>query len=120
MFTLIDMNTSVTYLATMQGVRSFGLGLALMPIQTDALNDLPLDLMSHGSAMYNTIRQIAGSLGTALLVTIMSISTSNFAAENVRISIEEATLHGIQVAYIVVTVISIVAAMMCLKLSKKK
>ncbi|MEG0286433.1 MAG: DHA2 family efflux MFS transporter permease subunit [Vagococcus sp.] len=120
MFTLIDMNTSVTYLAIMQGVRSFGLGLALMPIQTDALNDLPLDLMSHGSAMYNTIRQIAGSLGTALLVTIMSISTSNFAAENVGISIEEATLHGIQVAYIVVTVISIVAAMMCLKLSKKK
>lgn len=61
MFTLIDMNTTVTYLAIMQGVRSFGLGLALMPIQTDALNDLPLELMSHGSAMYNTIRQIAGS-----------------------------------------------------------
>ncbi|MGL4643994.1 MAG: DHA2 family efflux MFS transporter permease subunit [Vagococcus fluvialis] len=119
MFTLIDMNTTVTYLAIMQGVRSFGLGLALMPIQTDALNDLPLELMSHGSAMYNTIRQIAGSLGTALLVTIMSISTSNFAAENVGISIEEATLHGIQIAYIVVTVISVVAAVMCLKLSKK-
>ena len=119
MFTLIDMNTTVTYLAIMQGVRSFGLGLALMPIQTDALNDLPLELMSHGSAMYNTIRQIAGSLGTALLVTIMSISTSNFAAENVGISIEEATLHGIQIAYIVVTAISIVAAVMCLKLSKK-
>ncbi|MBO0436267.1 DHA2 family efflux MFS transporter permease subunit [Vagococcus fluvialis] len=119
MFTLIDMNTTVTYLAIMQGVRSFGLGLALMPIQTDALNDLPLELMSHGSAMYNTIRQIAGSLGTALLVTIMSISTSNFAAENVGISIEEATLHGIQIAYIVVTAISVVAAIMCLKLSKK-
>ncbi|MFW3538152.1 DHA2 family efflux MFS transporter permease subunit [Vagococcus fluvialis] len=119
MFTLIDMNTTVIYLAIMQGVRSFGLGLALMPIQTDALNDLPLELMSHGSAMYNTIRQIAGSLGTALLVTIMSISTSNFAAENVGISIEEATLHGIQIAYIVVTAISIVAAVMCLKLSKK-
>lgn len=119
MFTLIDMNTTVAYLAIMQGVRSFGLGLALMPIQTDALNDLPLELMSHGSAMYNTIRQIAGSLGTALLVTIMSISTSNFAAENVGISIEEATLHGIQIAYIVVTVISVVAAIMCLKLSKK-
>jgi EmrB/QacA subfamily drug resistance transporter len=119
MFTLIDMNTTVTYLAIMQGARSFGLGLALMPIQTDALNDLPLELMSHGSAMYNTIRQIAGSLGTALLVTIMSISTSNFAAENVGISIEEATLHGIQIAYIVVTAISVVAAVMCLKLSKK-
>lgn len=119
MFTLIDMNTTVIYLAIMQGVRSFGLGLALMPIQTDALNDLPLELMSHGSAMYNTIRQIAGSLGTALLVTIMSISTSNFAAENVGISIEEATLHGIQIAYIVVTAISVVAAVMCLKLSKK-
>ena len=119
MFTLIDMNTTVIYLAIMQGFRSFGLGLALMPIQTDALNDLPLELMSHGSAMYNTIRQIAGSLGTALLVTIMSISTSNFAAENVGISIEEATLHGIQIAYIVVTAISVVAAIMCLKLSKK-
>ena len=119
MFSLIDLETSMMYLAVMQVIRSFGLGLAMMPLQTDALNDLPLELMSHGSAMYNTVRQIAGSIGTALLVTVMSVSTSNFAASNVGVSIQEASLHGIKVAYVVVTVISLVAAFMCLMINKK-
>lgn len=117
MFSLISLETSLFYLVSMQAVRSFGLALALMPLQTDALNDLSLDLMSHGSAMYNTIRQIAGSLGTALLVTVMSISASKAALDPIITTPEEATLHGIKVAYLVVTAISLIAAGLCLKLN---
>src|SRR5262249_14532505 len=39
---------------------------------TEGMNQLPQHLHSHGTAMSNTLRQVAGSLGTALLVTIMS------------------------------------------------
>lgn len=120
MFSLVELNTSLTYLATVQGIRSFGLALAMMPLQTDALNDLPLELMSHGSAMYNTIRQIAGSIGTALLVTVMSLATTQYATNNVGVSIEVATLHGIKIAYIGVTIISLIATGLCLKLKTKE
>lgn len=120
LFSLINAGTSPLYLASMQAIRSFGLALALMPLQTEALNSLPLDIMSHGSAMYNTIRQIAGSLGTAVLVTVMSRGTASFALENVSASLETATIHGIKTAYIVATVITLVAAALCLLLTTSK
>ena len=120
MFSLIELDTSLSYLTMMQVVRSFGLALALMPLQTDALNDLPLEIMSHGSAMYNTIRQIAGSLGTAVLVTIMSISASSFMLDNPGMTLEEGNLHGIKVAYLAVTLITLVATGLTLMLNDKK
>lgn len=120
MLAQISLETSLFYLIAMQGIRSLGLALALMPLQTEALNALPLDLMSHGSAMFNTIRQIAGSIGTAVLVTVMSISTTSFAEKNIDLGLQMATIHGIQVAYIGATIITLIAAGFCLMLSKKE
>ncbi|MBP1039792.1 DHA2 family efflux MFS transporter permease subunit [Vagococcus sp. BWB3-3] len=120
MFTFISSETSLLYLSTMQGVRSFGLALALMPLQTEALNALSLDVMAHGSAMYNTVRQIAGSIGTAVLVTVMSRGTVGFAQANPSATLQAATVHGIQVAYIGATVITFIAAGFCLLLNTPK
>lgn len=44
----------------------------MMPLMTAGLNELPRHLNSHGTAMFNTMRQVSGSLGTAVLVTIMT------------------------------------------------
>ncbi|MCM3018346.1 hypothetical protein M3624_18890 [Priestia megaterium] len=44
----------------------------MMPIMTADMNQLPQHLISHGTALSNTIRQVAGSIGTAILVTIMT------------------------------------------------
>ncbi len=43
-----------------------------MPLNTAALNALPRELASHGSAVNNTVRQLAGAVGTAVIVTIYS------------------------------------------------
>jgi EmrB/QacA subfamily drug resistance transporter len=56
--------------------RMFGMSLLMMPIMTEGLNDLPRALNSHGTAMSNTMRQVAGSLGTAFLVTVMTNRTT--------------------------------------------
>ena len=58
-------------------VRSFGMSFIMMPIMTAGMNALPSRLVSHGNALVNTVRQLAGSIGTALLVTIMTMQTSN-------------------------------------------
>ena len=47
-----------------------------MPLNTAALNPLPLELGSHGSAVNNTVRQLAGAVGTAVIVTIFSLQTT--------------------------------------------
>ncbi|MDD1513690.1 multidrug resistance protein [Priestia megaterium] len=43
---------------------------------TAGMNQLPQHLISHGTALSNTIRQVAGSIGTAILVTIMTQQTT--------------------------------------------
>jgi hypothetical protein len=44
----------------------------MMTVMTEGLNQLPRHLGAHGTAASNTARQVAGSLGTAFLVTVMS------------------------------------------------
>ena len=49
-----------------------------MPIMTHTMNQLTPELNAHGSSMTNTIQQIAGSIGTAGLITILSTASKNF------------------------------------------
>src|SRR5690606_8241371 len=53
----------------------FGLSMVSMPVQTNGLNQLPVNMYPHGTAMNNTLNQVAGAIGTAFLITILSIRT---------------------------------------------
>jgi MFS family permease len=103
-FTRLDTSTSLVFMTIMYSVRMFGLSMVMMPIATAGLNQLPKRLIPHGAAMDNTMRQIAASVGTAILVTVMT--TSEGRAE--RIEIANPAIHGANVAFIVVSVLSLV------------
>ncbi|QAA21464.1 DHA2 family efflux MFS transporter permease subunit [Sporolactobacillus terrae] len=68
--------TTYGWIMFLYTARMFGMSLLMMPIMTEGLNNLPRELNSHGTAMSNTMRQVAGSLGTAFLVTVMSNRTT--------------------------------------------
>lgn len=70
MFANLSEDTSFTYLAVMNAIRVLGIALVMMPSTTLGLNQLPTHLIAHGTAMNNTFRQIAGAIGTAVLITI--------------------------------------------------
>ena len=72
--TMLGENTPLVYITVAYCIRLIGLSLVNMPINTWGLNSLENSIMSHGTAIGNTLRNVAGSLGTALLITIMSIS----------------------------------------------
>ena len=55
--------------------------MVMMPVSTNGLNQLPRHLYPHGTAMNNTLNQVAGAIGTALLVTIMTNRTESQAKE---------------------------------------
>lgn len=57
-----------------------------MPIVTECINQLPQHLISLGTALNNTIRQVAGSIGTAILVTIMTQQTTEHLAKAITTS----------------------------------
>ncbi|RJS60066.1 DHA2 family efflux MFS transporter permease subunit [Bacillus sp. PK3_68] len=71
-FTHLTSDTPYRSILMIYILRSFGMSLIMMPIMTAGMNVLPMKLIAHGTAMSNTIRQVAGSIGTAFLVTIMT------------------------------------------------
>src|SRR5699024_3566795 len=83
--------------------RMFGTAMVIMPVTTAALNQLPQRLIPHGTAMNNTMRQIAASVGTAILITVMTS-----AARDPRTHGVEGLIHGANVSFFVAGLIGVV------------
>lgn len=73
LFSKLTMEDSYLYLMTLYTVRMFGMSLVMMPVMTNGLNELPMDANPHGTAINNTLQQVSGAIGTAFLLTIMTI-----------------------------------------------
>ncbi len=53
-------------------IRGLGLGLLFSPLSAISLMDIPRQKMGQASGLFNTIRQIGGSFGVALLGTLLT------------------------------------------------
>jgi MFS family permease len=80
-FSRLTLETTYTQLIILNSIRMLGMSMVMMPVSTNGLNQLPRHLYPHGTAMNNTLNQVAGAIGTALLVTVMSTRTETHAAE---------------------------------------
>lgn len=123
MFTQLTLHSTVTFAALAQTIRSIGLVLILMPLQAEALKSLPLELVAHGTAMFQTTRQIAGSIGTSILITVMSLSSKYFATSQAlgQTATHQQTimLHGIKSAYNMTTILCLIALILTIALKNK-
>lgn len=115
MFTDLTATTSFTFLTVVNAVRMLGISMVMMPVTTAGLNQLPVRLIPHGSAMNNTMRQVSASIGTALLVTIMTSS----ALDPVKFG-TEGMIHGVNVAFMVAGVLAAIGIFMAFFLKKSE
>jgi DHA2 family multidrug resistance protein len=53
-------------------IRGFGLGFMFIPLSTIAINDISKAKMAQATGLFNTIRQIGGSFGVAILGTLLT------------------------------------------------
>ncbi len=53
-------------------IRGFGLGFMFIPLSTIAINDIPREKMAQATGLFNTIRQVGGSFGVAILGTLLT------------------------------------------------
>jgi len=81
MFSKLTLDTTYTELMLIYSARMFGMSMVMMPVMTNGLNQLPARYYPHGTAMNNTLQQVSGAIGSALLVTIMSNRTKTHATE---------------------------------------
>ncbi|MFS0575999.1 DHA2 family efflux MFS transporter permease subunit [Sporosarcina sp. 179-K 3D1 HS] len=130
----LGMDTGYYYLMFIYTLRMFGISLVMMPIMTNGLNQLPMKSNPHGTAMNNTLQQVSGAIGSAVLLTIMTKRMESEGARlfaeaqtsgNVPTSAEglkqleqtlgaQAMLEGINFSFFISTIVAIVALVLTL------
>ncbi|MEC3884751.1 DHA2 family efflux MFS transporter permease subunit [Halobacillus litoralis] len=103
-FSFLNIETTFTTITVLYAIRMFGLSMVMMPVTTAGLNQLPKKLIPHGAAMSNTMRMVAASVGTAILVTVMT-TTAQTAESNP--SIDHPSIYGVNIAFFIVTALSL-------------
>ncbi|MDR1815392.1 MAG: multidrug efflux MFS transporter [Clostridiales Family XIII bacterium] len=105
MLAFLTEHSSVPYILFAYSFRMAGMALVNMPVNTWGINALPNRRIAHGNAINNTARQVTGSMGTAVLVTVMMIT----AAGHSQPSGAAATVAGINAAFFGATGLTLVA-----------
>lgn len=107
-FAFITRDTPTIYIVFLYAVRMFGISMVMMPVTTAGMNSLPYNLISHGTAVNNTIRQVATSVGTAIMISVLTnITNSNRPAHSLltqsplqyKAKMFNATLMGYHAAF---------------------
>lgn len=105
LFSNMTSSTSYEYMMIIYALRMFGISLVMMPVQTAGLNQLPNKLIPHGTAMTSTLRQVASSIGTAILITIMTNQTRHAISQH----LSHPMIHGVSVSFMVASGLALFA-----------
>lgn len=81
LFSRLTLETGRIWLMAVHALRMAGFSMVMMPVSTNGLNELPPALYPHGTAMNNTLNQVSGAIGTAVLTSVMAIRQANYARE---------------------------------------
>ncbi|RKQ33898.1 MDR family MFS transporter [Oceanobacillus halophilus] len=113
MLAILTDQTTFTYIATVHAFRMLGIAMVMMPATTAGLNVLPMHLISHGTAVNNTFRQVSGAIGTALPITIMT--TAAVPEEGIN-----GIIHGVNVSFIVSGIFAIIGLLIAFYIKDRK
>lgn len=115
-FMMLSLDSSITLITVAYTLRLIGVGMIMMPLTTAGINSLPPHLIPHGTAMNNTMRQMGGSIGTAVLVSIMSSSAANAALSDPM----KSAVHGMNTSFIVSGAIAVIGLVLSFFLKEKR
>ena len=116
-FIFMGPGTGLVTLPGIYTVRLFSLSLVNMPISTWGMNALPDKLVNHGTSVQNTFRQVAGSLGTAILVSTSTAASNAVAGSTDATS---AGVFGIHMAFVVATALCVIGFALTVALVRNK
>lgn len=100
----IGVDTELWHVIVWNITLCLGMALVMTPLMTVSLSALPRELYGHGSAIMNTMQQLAGAAGTALFIAGMTIGAGLAAAA----SDVSTQIAGNQAAFLLGAVIALV------------
>ncbi|WP_223701900.1 DHA2 family efflux MFS transporter permease subunit [Sutcliffiella deserti] len=77
-FTTLSPVSSVAFIVALHIGLMVGVAMVWMPAQTNGLNQLPPELYPHGTAVLNTLQQVAGAIGIAIAISILTGRTEKY------------------------------------------
>lgn len=128
-FMNLHTDTSTMFITVLYTIRYIGIALVIMPMQTAGMNDLPNKLLPHASAAVNMAKQVAASLGCAILITVLSnVATSNapdkaLSKTNIELyksGMLDATLKGINTTFMLIMALAVISLVISFFLKDKK
>ncbi len=72
LFHFLELSTEHAQFMIPMYMRGLGIGLLFTPLSSIALADIPREKMAQASGLFNTIRQIGGSFGVAILGSLLT------------------------------------------------
>lgn len=120
--------TTFTFLMIRTIFLRVGLSFITMPLNTASLSALPRDLVTHGTAINNTVRQISGAIGTSIVITVFTAYTTIHTNEllnelpNVKMKTIEslAVILGSSDAYYFMTILAVITFILTLFVPSKQ
>lgn len=110
LYVFFDVDSSVAFLVFAYSIRILGMNITSMPITTWSMADFTGESVPHANAVLNTMRQIAGSVGTAIFVSIYMLVQTSMAGSYISVS-----LTGIRITFAAATVLSAITLLITYK-----
>lgn len=108
--------SSIAFIVALHIGLMIGISMVWMPAQTNGLNQLPPALYPHGTAVMNTLQQVAGAVGTAVAVSILTNGMEkylhNSSAPNELTELANAMTFGSQHVFVFAMVVTLIGLVM--------
>ncbi|MGO3611173.1 MAG: MFS transporter, partial [Enterococcus sp.] len=111
LFVFIQATTPMALIITFYAFRLFGISMVLMPVTTFGMNALPNTELGDASVINKTTKQVASSLGTAVMISVMTLITNTS-------SHSKTLLAGYHGSFYVASFFCIIALVLSFKLPK--
>ncbi|MED0717104.1 DHA2 family efflux MFS transporter permease subunit [Aeribacillus composti] len=129
-FSHLTMDTSYSFLMLMYSLRMLGMSMVMMPVMANGINQLPQTMNPHATAMNNTLQQVSGAAGSALLVTLMQNKAESEAERLAQSAagdpakmadiMNEAMLNGINFSFKISVLIALIALVLTFFIKRAK
>lgn len=94
----ISASTPLWWIVVCHIVFEIGLGLLFTPLFTFGLGDLPKNLYPDGSAILNTLQQVAGAVGTAFFVALSTVIAAGLSGAGAAAPATDDLIRGYSIA----------------------
>lgn len=113
---LLGLDTSILFMVATTTLFTLGIQMLMTPLNTWGLNSLNNNVIQHANSVTNTLNQVAGSFGTAIIVSLSALSA--FTAADA--SALEQTATGYHYSFIGAGALLIIACLIVVLFARNK